>query len=89
MQGKLLHLGGAELLPVGLPEVVGVPDVVGGGAPVAVARALLDVPRRRRQHWTKMTSPMLSNRGSLAYDKVDHVLYSTNLGAGVWRVVTP
>jgi hypothetical protein len=32
---------------------------------------------------------MLSNGGSLAYDGVHHVLYSSNLGAGVWRVVTP
>ncbi len=46
-------------------------------------------PEGDGQHWTRMTSPMLSNGGSLAYDKVHHLLYSTNLGAGVWRVVTP
>jgi hypothetical protein len=39
-------------------------------------------------HWTQMESPKLSNGGDLQYDKVHHVLYSTDLGAGVWRVVT-
>jgi hypothetical protein len=46
-------------------------------------------PESDGQHWTKMTSPMLSNGGSLAYDQVHHLLYSTDLGAGVWRVVVP
>jgi hypothetical protein len=46
-------------------------------------------PENDGQNWTRMSSPMLSNGGSLAYDPVHHILYSTNLGAGVWRVVTP
>jgi len=46
-------------------------------------------PENDGQHWTQMSSPMLSNGGSLAYDKAHHLLYSTDLGAGVWRVVTP
>jgi hypothetical protein len=46
-------------------------------------------PEKDGQTWTPMTSPQLSNGGSLAYDGVHHLLYSTDLGAGVWRVVTP
>lgn len=38
--------------------------------------------------WTQMDSPMLSNGGGLAYDPDHHILYSSNLGAGFWRVVT-
>jgi hypothetical protein len=38
-------------------------------------------------HWTKLASPMLSNGGSLRFDADHHVLYSANLGAGLWRVV--
>jgi hypothetical protein len=32
---------------------------------------------------------MLENGGTLAYDTAHHLLYSSNLGAGVWRVVMP
>jgi hypothetical protein len=39
--------------------------------------------------WTNMTSPLLSNGGQLEYDPDHHVLYSSNLDAGFWRVVTP
>jgi hypothetical protein len=46
-------------------------------------------PENDGQTWTKISSPMLSNGGSLAYDKVHKILYSTDLGAGVWRVVLP
>ena len=38
--------------------------------------------------WTQMTSPQLSNGGELQYDADHHLLYSSNLGAGFWRVVT-
>ncbi|HWB76020.1 MAG TPA: hypothetical protein VG755_13720 [Nannocystaceae bacterium] len=37
--------------------------------------------------WSQLDSPMLSNGGQLAYDEVHHLLYSSNLGAGMWRVV--
>jgi hypothetical protein len=37
--------------------------------------------------WSQFDSPMLSNGGQLAYDEVHHLLYSSNLGAGMWRVV--
>lgn len=37
--------------------------------------------------WTQMPSPMLSNGGQLEYDADHHLLYSANLGAGLWRVV--
>ncbi len=37
--------------------------------------------------WTKLPSPMLSNGGQLAYDEVHHMLYSSNGGEGLWRVV--
>lgn len=38
--------------------------------------------------WTQMDSPQLSNGGELKYDTDHHLLYSSNLGAGFWRVVT-
>ena len=37
--------------------------------------------------WSQMDSPMLSNGGQLEYDAVHHLLYSSNGGAGIWRVV--
>jgi hypothetical protein len=37
--------------------------------------------------WTQMDTPVLSNGGALAYDPDHQLLYSSNLGAGVWRVV--
>jgi hypothetical protein len=40
-------------------------------------------------NWSQLSSPMLSNGGGLAYDSAHHLLYSSNLGAGVWRVVIP
>jgi hypothetical protein len=46
-------------------------------------------PESDGQRWTKIVSPMLSNGGTLAYDTAHHLLYSSNLGAGVWRVVMP
>jgi hypothetical protein len=39
-------------------------------------------------NWTQLQSPMLSNGGQLAYDMDHHLLYSSDEGAGVWRVVT-
>jgi hypothetical protein len=45
-------------------------------------------PEDDGEHWTQLPSPMLSNGGGLAYDSVHGILYSSNLGAGVWRVVT-
>ena len=38
--------------------------------------------------WTEMDSPLLSNGGPLAYDSDHHILYSSNMYAGFWRVVT-
>lgn len=46
-------------------------------------------PEDDGQTWTQMTSPQLSNGGQLTYDPAHHLLYSSNLGAGVWRVATP
>lgn len=37
--------------------------------------------------WTQMDSPMLSNGGQLAWDADHHLLYSSNGGEGMWRVV--
>jgi hypothetical protein len=45
-------------------------------------------PEGDGQHWAQLSSPMLSNGGSLAYDSAHELLYSSDLGAGVWRVVT-
>jgi len=40
--------------------------------------------------WTAMTaSPTLSQGGNLGYDKAHKLLYSSNLDAGLWRVVVP
>jgi len=37
--------------------------------------------------WTALTSPTLSQGGNLGYDPAHHLLYSSNLDAGLWRVV--
>jgi hypothetical protein len=37
--------------------------------------------------WTQMTSPTMSQGGTLAYDAGHKLLYSSNLDAGMWRVV--
>lgn len=39
--------------------------------------------------WTAMASPKLSQGGNLGYDKAHKLLYSSNLDAGLWRVVVP
>jgi hypothetical protein len=39
------------------------------------------------QTWKQLDSPKLSNGGALRYDADHHILYSSNLGAGFWRVV--
>jgi hypothetical protein len=36
-----------------------------------------------------MTSPVLSQGGNLGYDKAHKLLCSSNLDAGLWRVVVP
>jgi hypothetical protein len=37
--------------------------------------------------WTAIPSPTMSQGGTLAYDEGHHLLYSSNLDAGMWRVV--
>jgi hypothetical protein len=37
--------------------------------------------------WTAIKSPTLSQGGTLGYDKAHKLLYSSNLDAGLWRVV--
>jgi hypothetical protein len=39
------------------------------------------------QHWTALASPTLSQGGTMGYDKAHKLLYSSNLDAGLWRVV--
>lgn len=39
------------------------------------------------QTWTALDSPMMSQGGNLGYDKAHKLLYSSNLDAGLWRVV--
>jgi len=39
--------------------------------------------------WTQMTSPTMSQGGNMGYDKAHKLLYSSNLDAGLWRVVVP
>ncbi len=38
--------------------------------------------------WTPLPSPVVSQGGSLGYDRGHHLLYSSNGQAGFWRVVT-
>jgi len=44
-------------------------------------------PETDGQTWTAFKSPTLSQGGNLGYDKAHHLLYSSNLDAGLWRVV--
>jgi hypothetical protein len=37
--------------------------------------------------WAPMSSPPMKNGGMMVYDPVRSILYSTNLNAGVWRMV--
>jgi hypothetical protein len=46
-------------------------------------------PKSDGLHWTQVSSPMLSNGGVMNYEPDHHILYSSNLGAGFWRVVLP
>jgi hypothetical protein len=41
------------------------------------------------QSWTQIKSPKMSQGGNLGYDKAHKLLYSSNLDAGLWRVVVP
>jgi hypothetical protein len=44
-------------------------------------------PESDGQHWAQLESPMLSNGGELFYDSDHELLYSSNGGEGLWRVV--
>jgi len=44
-------------------------------------------PERDGENWTALTSPAMSQGGTFGYDKTYRLLYSSNLGAGMWRVV--
>lgn len=41
------------------------------------------------EKWTAMPSPKIPMGGSMAYDKGHHILYSSNMQSGFWRVVVP
>lgn len=47
----------------------------------------LHSPETDGQTWTAMPSPTLSQGGNLGLDKAHRLLYSSNLDAGLWRVV--
>ena len=47
----------------------------------------LHSPETDGQTWTAMPSPTLSQGGNLGFDKAHRLLYSSNLDAGLWRVV--
>ena len=38
--------------------------------------------------WAELEHPVMTQGGNLAYDKAHKLLYSSNLDAGLWRVVT-
>ena len=44
-------------------------------------------PESDGQTWTVIKSPTMSQGGTLGYDKAHKLLYSSNLDAGMWRVV--
>ena len=37
--------------------------------------------------WTTLDHPVMTQGGNLGYDGAHHLLYSSNLDAGLWRVV--
>ncbi len=37
--------------------------------------------------WRTLVSPLMKNGGPMAYDPVHRIIYSTNLNAGIWRMV--
>jgi hypothetical protein len=37
--------------------------------------------------WRTMESPLMKNGGPMVYDTEHHIIYSSNLNAGVWRMV--
>jgi len=39
------------------------------------------------QKWTTMPHPTMTQGGTMGYDKSHHLLYSSNLDGGMWRVV--
>jgi hypothetical protein len=49
----------------------------------------LHSPETDGNTWTQMTSPMMSQGGNMGFDKAHKLLYSSNLDAGLWRVVVP
>jgi hypothetical protein len=44
-------------------------------------------PESDGQQWTTITSPVLTQGGTMGYDKAHKLLYSSNQDAGLWRVV--
>jgi hypothetical protein len=44
-------------------------------------------PESDGQTWTVIKSPTMTQGGTLGYDKAHKLLYSSNLDAGMWRVV--
>ena len=44
-------------------------------------------PESDGQNWTAFISPRMSQGGTFGYDKTYRLLYSSNLEAGMWRVV--
>ncbi|HEX2874405.1 MAG TPA: hypothetical protein VHP33_24290 [Polyangiaceae bacterium] len=49
----------------------------------------LTSPETDGQTWTEMKHPKMSQGGNLGIDKAHKLLFSSNLDAGLWRVVVP
>jgi hypothetical protein len=47
----------------------------------------LKSPESDGQKWTQIPSPTMTQGGTMGYDAGHHLLYSSNLAAGMWRVV--
>jgi hypothetical protein len=62
------------------------PYNVPGGHPIL---PYYSSPEKPPYKWTVMRSPIMRNGGAeLHLDTAHHILYSTNLDAGLWRMVT-
>jgi hypothetical protein len=64
----------------------------GGFCSETTPHVYFTAPQGDPTQWTAMNHPPLSqmkNGGVLGFDTTHHVLYSSNLSGGFWRVVTP
>jgi hypothetical protein len=49
----------------------------------------LTSPETDGNTWTELEHPVMTQGGNLGYDPAHRLLFSSNLDAGLWRVVVP